>query len=196
MQGQKTKVKGSKKVPVTKVRVLTCENGRRVEVTPVVVQPTHAPVPPIARPAQVQNVTVTVRDPKDRSVKEDVTGVPVDILLPRLGNEVLVLPEREEDVGVQSDVSRLLQTLELLLAVDVGLTILEHRDVLDLGEVQLGERCGAGIRLFRDDAPALADELDRIETTTVDGDGLRLVIFIQRDNGFAIKHKKDVFEKS
>lgn len=44
---------------------MSCENGRRVVVIPVVVQPIHVPVPLTVIPVQVQNVTVTVRVPKD-----------------------------------------------------------------------------------------------------------------------------------
>ena len=42
-----------------------CENGRRVVDIPVVVEPIHVPVPRTVVPVQVQNVTVTVRVPKD-----------------------------------------------------------------------------------------------------------------------------------
>lgn len=158
---------------MTKSRVLTCENGRRVEVIPVVVQPSHVPVPLTVTPAQVQNVTVTVRVPKDRAVKEDVAGVPVDLLFPAFGDEVLVLPEREEDVGVQADVIRCLETLELLLALHVRFAVLQHRDVLDLGEVQLGECDGASVRLIVENGPAVPDELLRVEAVAVDGNDLR-----------------------
>jgi hypothetical protein len=174
MRGPRTKVKGSKKVPVTKSQELTCENGRRVASVPAVLQPEHVPAPLTATPVQVQDATATARAPKDRAVKEDVTGIPVDLLLPRLGDEVLVGPERVEHVGVQSDVIRRLQTLELLLALHVRLAVLEHRDVLNLGKVQFGECDGASVCLVRDDDPPLSDELGGIEATTVDGDDLRL----------------------
>lgn len=159
---------------MTKARVLTCENGRRVVVIPVAVQPIHAPVPLTAIPVQVQNATVTARVPKDRAVKEDVTSVPVDLLLPRLGDEVLVLPEREEDVGVQADVIRCLETLELLLALDVGLAVLQHCHLLNLGEVQFGECDGASVCLIVENGPAVPDELLRVEAIAVDGNDLRL----------------------
>ncbi|TSC54905.1 MAG: hypothetical protein LiPW30_371 [Parcubacteria group bacterium LiPW_30] len=158
---------------MTKARVLTCENGRRVVIVPVVAEPTHVPVPRTVTPIQVQNVTATVRVPKDRAVKVDEPSVPVHLLLPRLGDEMLVLPQRVEDVGVQSDVARLLQTPELLLALHVRLAALEHRHLLNLGEVQFGERRGTSVRLVRNDAPALSDELGWIEATTFDGDDLR-----------------------
>lgn len=86
-------------------------------------------------PVQVQNVTATVRVPKDCAVKEDVTGFPVDLLFPAFGNEVLVLPEREEDVSVQADQTRCLEALELLLALDVGFAVLQHRGEFNFGEV-------------------------------------------------------------
>ena len=44
---------------------MSCENGRRVVVVPVVVQPIHVPVPRTVVPVQVPDVTVTVRVPKD-----------------------------------------------------------------------------------------------------------------------------------
>jgi len=159
---------------VTKSQVLTCENGRRADAVPAVAQPTHVPAPRTVAPVQVQNVTVTARVPKDRAVKEDVTSVPVDLLLPRLGNEVLVLPQREEDVGVQADVVRCLETLELLLALDVGLSVQEHRHLLNLGEVQFGECDGASVRFIVENGPAVPDELLRVEAVAVDCDGLRL----------------------
>ncbi len=174
MQGPRTKVKGSKKVPVTKSQVLTCENGRRVVVMPVDDQPTHAPAPLTVIPAQAQNATATARVPKDRAVKVDVTGVPVHLLFPAFGDEVLVLPEREEDVGVQADVIRCLETLELLLALHVRFAVQEHRSQLHLREVQLGECDGASVRLIIENGPAVPDELLRVEAVAVDGNDLRL----------------------
>lgn len=174
MRGPRTKVKGSKKVPVTKSQELTCENGRRVASVPVVLQPVHAPVPLTAVPVQEQDVTVTARVPKDRAVKEDATGVPVDGFLPALGNEVLVFPQREEHVGVQTDATVFLKTLELLLALDVGLAVPKHRDMLNLGEVQFRQSNRTLVSLIRHDAPTFADALGGIEATTVDNDDLRL----------------------
>ncbi len=174
MRGPRTKVKGSK-VPVTKFPVLTCwENGRGVVILPAVGQAIHVPAPRTAKPVQVQDVTVIVPVPKDRPVKVDEAVVPVDGSLPTLGNEMLALQHREEHVGVQTDATVFLETPQLLLTVDAGLAVLDHRDVLYLGEVQLGECDGTSVRLFRDDAPALANELGGIETTTVDDD-LRLI---------------------
>jgi len=159
---------------VTKSQVLTCENGRREVAAPTAVQPTHAPVPPIDIPVQTQNATATVQVPKDRAVKEDVTSVPVDLLLPAFGDEVLVLPESLEDLGVEADVTRFLQPFQLLLALHVGLAVLQHHDVLDLGKIQLGECDRASVRLIVQDGPAIPDELLRVESVTSDGDVLRL----------------------
>lgn len=159
---------------MTKARVLTCENGRRAVVDPVEAQPTHEPAPRTVTPVQVQDATVTARVPKDRAVKEDVTGVSVDLLLPRLGNEMLVLPEREEDVGVQADVIRCLETLQLLLALHVRFAVLQHRHLLNLGEVQFGKCDGASVRLVVENGPAVPDELIRVEAVASDGDDLRL----------------------
>ena len=132
-----------------------------------------APVPHTAAPVQEQDITVTVRAQKDRAVKEDAADVTVHLLLPRLGDAVLVLPEREEDVGVQADVIRCLETLQLLLALDVGLAVLQHRDELDLNEVQPGECGGTSVRLVVENEPAVLDELLRVEATVVDGDDIR-----------------------
>ncbi len=169
MQGPRSKVKGSKKVPVTKSQVLTCENGRLVRGIPIAAQPTHVPVPLTATPVQAQNATVTVQVPKDGAVKVNEADVFVYFFLPALGNKVLVSPERQEDVGVQSDVIRRLQTPELLLAVDVGLAVLEHRNVLYLGEVQFGECDGTGVRLIVEDSQTLVNELGGIESAASDG---------------------------
>ena len=56
------------KTPPTQSRKrneVSYENGRRVVVVPVVAQPIRVPVPTTVVPVQVQNVTVTVRVPKD-----------------------------------------------------------------------------------------------------------------------------------
>ncbi|OJI08564.1 hypothetical protein BK005_00570 [bacterium CG10_37_50] len=169
MQGPGPKVKDSKKVPVTKSQALTCENGR-IGVVPDVVQQMNAPVPRTAAPVQVQDVTATVRAPKDRAIKEDEASVSVDLLFPAFGNEMFVLPEGEEDIGVQADVIRALQTLELLLALQARFAVIQHCDKLHLSEVKLVT--GAGIRLIFQNAPVVPDELLRIEVVTVDGNDL------------------------
>jgi len=174
MRGPRTKVKGSKKVPVTKAQELTCENGRRVGAIPVEAQPAGAPAPLTVEPRQAQDATIAARAPKDRAVKEDATGVPVDGFLPALGNEVLVFPQREEHVGVQTDATVFLKTLELLLALDVGLAVPKHRDTLNLGEVQFGECNGASVRLIVENGPAVPDELLRVEAVAFDDNDLRL----------------------
>ncbi len=114
----------------------TCENRRHEVLIEAAVQPAHVPEPLADVPVQVQDAAVAVRVLKDCSVKEDDPRIAVDLLLPRLGNQALIGPERVEHISIQPDVPRRLQAGEVLLARDVGLA-LQHRDVLDLVHVQL-----------------------------------------------------------
>lgn len=87
---------------VPKSQVLTCRHRRRVDDAEVVDEPVVAPVPPVAVPVEVTNVEVAVSEAVDSSPEEDVTGVPVFILFPHLGNEVRVLHEMVQQIGVQN----------------------------------------------------------------------------------------------
>ncbi len=145
--------------------MLTCQNGRRVVSEPLEAEPIVVPVPLAIVPAQVQDVTVTARVPKDGSVEEHVGGVAVGGLLPARRDEVLVLPEGLEDLRIEADVPSVLETLQLFLANDRAFTVLQR-------QVHFAELEGTLV-LFHD-GPSFADEGDGVEIGgAVDGDDLR-----------------------
>lgn len=153
--------------------MLTCQNGRRVESAPLVVEPIAAPVPPATVPAQAQDATETVRVPKDGSVEKHVGGVAVGGLLPARRDEVLVLPEGLEDLRIEANVPSILETLQLFLAHNRAFMVLQHRFEIDLRQVHFGQL--EGTLVFLDDGPTVADEGDGVESGgAVDGDDLRL----------------------
>lgn len=152
--------------------MLTCQNGRRVASAPLAAEPNVVPVPLAIEPAQVQDVTVTARVPKDGSIEEHVGGVAVGGLLPARRDEVLVLPEGLEDLRVEANVPSVLETLQLFLTHDRAFTLLQHRFEIDLRQVHFAERKRTLV-LFHD-GPAFADEGDGVESGgAVDGDDLR-----------------------
>ncbi len=128
-------------------------------------------MPPAIAPVQVQDAAEAARAPKDGSVEEDIGRVAVGLLLERLGYEMRVLPESLERLGVETDVTCLLETLQLFFTADRGFTFRKHRFEVDLGEINFGE-CKRTLVLFRD-RPTFADEGDGVESGgAVDGDDL------------------------
>lgn len=152
--------------------MLTCQNGRRVASAPLAVEPKAEPAPLATAPVQAQDATVTARVPKDGSVEEDVGGVAVGGLLPRLGDEVLVLPEGLEDLRIEADVARCDEAFQFLFADHRLFAVFQHRFEADLRQVHFGELEGTLV-LFHD-GPAFADEGDGVESRgVVDGNDLR-----------------------
>ncbi len=152
-------------------QVLTCEDSRKAAHAPLVAQPTAVPVPLANAPVQVQDAAVAARVTKDGSVEEDVGRVVVRLLLERLGDEMRVFPESLERLGVETDVTCLLETLQLFFSADRVFTFRKHRFEVDLGEINFGE-CKRTLVLFRD-RPTFADEGDRVESGgAADGDDL------------------------
>lgn len=157
---------------MTKSEVLACENRRGAAGAPQVVEPAAVPVPLATAPVQAQHAAAAERVTEDRSIEEDVGRVAVGRFVPARGDEVLVLPQRLEHLGVQADAAVFLQALQLLFANDVGLALLQHRFEADLAHVHFGDVERALV--FFDDGPAFADELGGVELgRAVDGDDLR-----------------------
>lgn len=101
---------------------LTCENSRRVVHEPAVAEPAVVPVPLTIVPVQAQDEAVAVRAPKDSSIEVDERRIAVRLLLPAGRNQMLVLPESLEDPGIEADVASVLETRQLVLALDPHLT--------------------------------------------------------------------------
>lgn len=76
-------------------------------------------------------------------MEKDKGDTAVGLLLPVFGNEMLVLPQCEENLGVQADVVGFLEALEFFLVRDVTLTFLETSDQLD------PSRCSSHYREIR-----------------------------------------------
>lgn len=126
-----------------------------------------------AAPVEAPDATEAARAPKDRSVEEEVRGVAIGLLLPPRRDQMLVLPESLENPRIETDVTRGLETRELLLTLDAILPVLEHGFEADGREVDFGQ--GERTLVLFLDLPALVDELGRVETLrAVDRDDLRL----------------------
>ena len=123
---------------------------------PLALEPDVGPVPLASTPGQAQNAPVTKRAPNgpvanrvSRRPKNCSVKINRDLALPGFGDERLVLPERLEDLGVEADVARFLQALQLLFALDEGLAfpycptrrisfpLPEHVLQPDFGKIQL-----------------------------------------------------------
>lgn len=128
--------------------------------TEITDEPVAGPVQLAATPAEAENTAAAEWVLKNRAVEADM------LTLPALRNEILVLPEDLKDLGVQTDLPGLLEAAKLLLTLHTVLTILQHHDELDAGEVYLRE--GERTLILFHDAPTLANELGGI-------DGLRAV---------------------
>ncbi|KKR41615.1 hypothetical protein A2356_00250 [Candidatus Nomurabacteria bacterium RIFOXYB1_FULL_39_16] len=155
-------------------KYLLAENRGRAVDEPAAVKPVDVPAPLAVVPVEIQDVPVAVRVLQNRTVEVDEPDVPVDLLLPALGDEMLVLPESLEDLRVQADVTFLLQALELFLALDGCLPILKHRLEANLREVEFRERNGTSVRLVVENLPSFADESGVERNGTVDGDDARI----------------------
>ncbi len=118
---------------------LTCEDGRRTADAEVTVEPVVVPAPPTIAPVQAQDVAVATRTAQNGSVEENVTGVAVDLLLPALEDQRLVVPESPKHLGIEPDVAHLLQALVLLFAFNTVLALLERGFELDFRQVEFGE---------------------------------------------------------
>ena len=112
-----------------------CRHRRRVVAVEVVVQPVVAPVPPVADPAEATNAEAAVSDAVDGSPEEDVAGVPVLILFPRLWNEVRVLQEMVQQVGVQDGFTLQLRAKDV--ACDDAALLLAGQPELDFLPVEI-----------------------------------------------------------
>lgn len=141
---------------MTKIKVLTCEDSRRVEGVPLAAQPTVVLVPPAIVPAQANDVAVAARAPKDGSVEEDVGRIAIRLLLLGLGDEILVHVEDVEHLGVETDVTRLLETLQLLFTADRGFTFRKHRHETDFRQINF-VKCNRTLVFFHD-LPTSTDE--------------------------------------
>ncbi len=153
-------------------RLSEFENGRWSFDVRRVAEALNAPEPFVLAlvivPEQAQGVTIPVGVTENRAVEVNVLGVTLHLLLPRFGNEVLVLPEREEHVCVQPDLARRLQALELLLALDRPFPFPEHRHQMNLVQVQFGKCDGELVPLIHDDGPTRLNEGSRVEAVTDD----------------------------
>lgn len=93
----------------------------------VAVETVVAPVPPAAVPAQGAGAQAATAVAVDGAPEEDVAGVALPIPFPLLRNEVRVLQEVVEDVGVQHGLLR--QLLAELIALDVLPVLLAAREI-------------------------------------------------------------------
>ena len=143
-------------------QVLTCENGRGAEGIPVTAEPVEEPDPLAAAPAQIEDAAVAERAPKDGAVEEDVGRVAVGLLLPGLGDEMLVHPEGVEHLGIETDVTCLFEALQLFFTADRGFTLSKHRHEDDLRQIDFVKR-DRTLVLFHD-LPTFADEGVGIES--------------------------------
>ena len=141
---------------------------------PAALKPATAPVPPTVNPVKRQRVAVAARTAKGGAVEVDEGDVAVDFLLPGLGDKMLVLPESEEDLGVQTDEVAFFEAFQPLFAFDVVLSFVEAGGQLNLGEIQFSEGEGLFVLLLvtREaiavggafpDAPTLAQKLGGVE---------------------------------
>ncbi len=86
--------------------MLTCAQSRRVVDAPVKVEPAAAPAPPAAAPTEATDTQGANRDAVDGAPEEDVSSVAIFIFLPFLGNEVRVLEQEIQNIGVQDRFAR------------------------------------------------------------------------------------------
>lgn len=171
---------------MAKSRGLTCRHRRRVAVEEVVAQPVAVPVPPVAVPVEATNVEVAVSVAVDGSPEEDVAGVPVFIFFPRLGNEMRMLQEMVQQVGVQDGLTLKLcakgvaRDASLLLARQPELDFIPIEVEVVAFAFELGEL--ALLMLFH--APAVRQEGVGTEVNRV---------FDELDFGTAEKRVEDQF---
>ena len=149
----------------------TCTQRRGVVAVPVVVEPAAAPVPPDAVPAEAADVQAATAAAVDGAPEEDVAGVALPILFPLLGNEVRVLQEVVEDIGVQH---RLLRHLlaELVAFDDLPVLLAACEVEFHLRSVPLE---GAAFLVFLHRPPVFLPRVERVGVAVNgvldDGDG-------------------------
>ena len=129
--------------------------------SPVTLKPAAAPEPPVIVPAQIENIAVAIRAPKNGTIKEDEGRVAVGSLLPYLWDQRLVFPESLEDFGVEPNVIRRLQTPQSLFTFDPAFVFLEHMLKSDIGKIHLSEDERVLILLV--DGPSFTDKLGGVE---------------------------------
>lgn len=155
----------------------TYKNRRRAADAPAVAEPKAVPAPPTAAPVEAQHAAVTVRVAKDGTVEEDEGGLSVRILFPSLRDEVLVLPQRLKDASVKPHKTGILQTRELLLALDPFFSGLEHMLEPDRVEIDLGD--SQALFVLFCDAPSSTEDLGRVELlAAVDRDDVAHVLLL------------------
>ena len=132
-----------------------------------------------------------MREAEYLTIEENAGRATVGRFLEELGDQTLVLPEGLEDAEVEADVVHSRETSELLLALDHGLGT-EHRDEIDLREVELGDGEAAlvpiqvafetvAVRWASPEVPAFADELSGVEgLRAIDLDDLRFADYEAR----------------
>ena len=174
---------------MAKSRGLTCRHRRRVVVAEAVAQPAVVPDPPDAVPVEVTNVEAAVSAAVDGSPEEDVADVPVLILFPRLWNEVRVLQEMVQQVGVQDGFTLQLRAKDV--ACDDAALLLAGQPELDFLPVEI-------------EVIALAFELGNLallvffHTPAVGHEGVGTEVngmFDGLDFGTAEKRIEDLFEE-
>ena len=127
--------------------MLTCEHRSRATAIPADVEPVAAPEPRPDKPEQIPDAQVAAGVAVNRSPEEDVAGVTTRVLLPLLGNELRILKEIIENVGVEHELVR--QLLAELVAIDALPILLVGRQMqLDLGGVE-SELAALLVRLHR-----------------------------------------------
>ena len=149
----------------------TCTQRRGAEAAPVAAEPAEAPEPPAAAPVEVADEQAANAAAVNGAPEEDVAGVALPILFPLLGNEVRVLQEVVEDIGVQHGLLR--QLLAELVAFD-DLPVL-----LDACEVEFHLRGvpleGAAFLVFLHRPPVFLPRIERVGVAVNgvldDGDG-------------------------
>ena len=102
-----------------------------------------------------------MRVAKNGAVKKNKGRIAVGFFFPRRRNQRLVFPKCLKDLGIQTDIARILQPLEFFFAFNPAFIFLEHVLKKDIGKVYLiqGERT----LILLINSPALAQELYRVK---------------------------------
>lgn len=105
---------------------MTFENGRGVADIPAIVEVVAAPAPLVVSTTEAEDAATAVRGPQTCAIEVDVGRVAIGRQLEAVGDEMLVLPEVQKDSCIESNITRIFETLLLHFANHNFLARLQH----------------------------------------------------------------------